>query len=117
MVGSDRRKQSLHFSESPLREIKHEAERLDRSISWVVQAAWKTARRQIKSTPSSNDVAGSPELLAQAGRRYLPRPPPLGGVVLPLARARCPTGLARWVLRTPACESLIRRMTPTSRWQ
>lgn len=54
---TDKRKQSLYFPESMLQEIKEEAARLDRSLSWVVQRAWKLARIEIKKLPSVNDVA------------------------------------------------------------
>jgi uncharacterized small protein (TIGR04563 family) len=54
--GSDKRKQSLYFPEAMLQEIKDEAARLDRSLSWVVQRAWKMARLDIKKIPSVNDV-------------------------------------------------------------
>jgi uncharacterized small protein (TIGR04563 family) len=54
---TDKRKQSLYFPESMLQEIKEEAARLDRSLSWVVQRAWKLARLEIKKLPSVNDVA------------------------------------------------------------
>jgi uncharacterized small protein (TIGR04563 family) len=53
---TDKRKQSLYFPESMLQEIKEEAARLDRSLSWVVQRAWKLARLEIKRLPSVNDV-------------------------------------------------------------
>jgi uncharacterized small protein (TIGR04563 family) len=53
---SDKRKQSLYFPESMLQEIKEEAARLDRSLSWVVQRAWKLARNDIRKIPSVNDV-------------------------------------------------------------
>jgi uncharacterized small protein (TIGR04563 family) len=53
---SDKRKQSLYFPESMLEEIKHEAMRLDRSLSWIVQRAWKTARPEVKKIPSSREV-------------------------------------------------------------
>ncbi len=55
---TDKRKQSLYFPESMLQEIKEEAARLDRSLSWVVQRAWKLARQEIKKLPSVNDVHG-----------------------------------------------------------
>lgn len=55
---TDKRKQSLYFPESMLQEIKEEAARLDRSLSWVVQRAWKLARVDIKKLPSVNDVNG-----------------------------------------------------------
>ena len=54
--GSDKRKQSLYFPETMLQEIKDEAARLDRSLSWVVQRAWKLARAEIKKIPSVNDI-------------------------------------------------------------
>ena len=54
--GSDKRKQSLYFPESMLQEIKDEAARLDRSLSWIVQRAWKTARAEIRKIPSVNDI-------------------------------------------------------------
>jgi uncharacterized small protein (TIGR04563 family) len=55
---TDKRKQSLYFPESMLEEIKKEAARLDRSLSWVVQRAWKIARLEINKLPSVNDVDG-----------------------------------------------------------
>ena len=64
-AGSDKRKQSLYFPESMLQEIKDEAARLDRSLSWVVQRAWKMARLEIKKIPSVNDISDDEE--ADAG--------------------------------------------------
>ena len=58
---TDKRKQSLYFPESMLQEIKEEAARLDRSLSWIVQRAWKIARTEIKKLPSVNDVEGNDE--------------------------------------------------------
>jgi uncharacterized small protein (TIGR04563 family) len=58
---TDKRKQSLYFPESMLQEIKEEAARLDRSLSWVVQRAWKLARLEIKKLPSVNEVAEGEE--------------------------------------------------------
>jgi uncharacterized small protein (TIGR04563 family) len=55
---TDKRKQSLYFPESMLDEIKVEAGRLNRSLSWVVQRAWKVARQDVKKLPSVNDVDG-----------------------------------------------------------
>ncbi|MBI5512949.1 MAG: TIGR04563 family protein [Deltaproteobacteria bacterium] len=56
MAQSDKRKQSLYFPESMLLEIQQEANRLDRSLSWVMQRAWKIARTEIRKLPSVNDV-------------------------------------------------------------
>ena len=60
-TGSDKRKQSLYFPEAMLQEIKDEAARLDRSLSWVVQRAWKMARLEIRKIPSVNDIADDEE--------------------------------------------------------
>lgn len=54
--GSDKRKQSLYFPEAMLQEIKDEAARLDRSLSWIVQRAWKISRPDIRKIPSVNEV-------------------------------------------------------------
>ena len=59
MAGSEKRKQSLYFPEEMLKEIQHEAARLDRSLSWIVQQGWKFARNQIKEFPTSTDEPGS----------------------------------------------------------
>jgi uncharacterized small protein (TIGR04563 family) len=55
---TDKRKQSLYFPETMLDEIKEEAGRLNRSLSWVVQRAWKVARVDVRKLPSVNDVDG-----------------------------------------------------------
>ena len=56
MPGTDHRKQSLYFPEEMLDEIQREATRQDRSLSWIVQQAWKVARADIRRMPSVNDV-------------------------------------------------------------
>jgi uncharacterized small protein (TIGR04563 family) len=53
---TDKRKQSLYFPEDMLREIQEESARLDRSLSWVVQRAWKVARAEVRKLPSSNPL-------------------------------------------------------------
>ncbi len=58
MAGSDKRKQSLYFPEDMLKEIQEEATRQDRSLSWIVQKAWKSARATIKAFPSVNEFPG-----------------------------------------------------------
>lgn len=58
---TDKRKQSLYFPESMLQEIKEEAARLDRSLSWVVQRAWKLARLDVKKLPSVSEVDADEE--------------------------------------------------------
>ena len=56
MASADKRKQSLYFPEEMLKEIQDEANRQDRSLSWIVQQAWRIARGEIKRFPSVNDV-------------------------------------------------------------
>ena len=67
MTGSDKRKQSLYFPEDMLQEIQAEAARQDRSLSWIVQKAWKIARKDIMKFPSvtededEGDIRGKDE--------------------------------------------------------
>jgi uncharacterized small protein (TIGR04563 family) len=56
MAGPDKRKQSLYFPESMLEEIQHEAARLDRSLSWIVQRCVKIGLPEIRKLPSVNDI-------------------------------------------------------------
>ena len=56
MPNTDKRKQSLYFPEEMLKEIQDEANRQDRSLSWIVQQAWRIARTEIMRFPSVNDV-------------------------------------------------------------
>ena len=52
----DKLKQSLYFPDDMLLEIHEEAVRLDRSLSWIVQRAWKVARKQVQSMPSAPPI-------------------------------------------------------------
>ena len=61
MSQSDKRKQSLYFPEEMLSEIQTEANRQDRSLSWIVQQAWRLSRGEIMRFPSVNDVIGAVE--------------------------------------------------------
>jgi uncharacterized small protein (TIGR04563 family) len=38
-----------------LQELQSEAARQDRSISWLIQQAWKLARRDMRRIPSTTD--------------------------------------------------------------
>jgi uncharacterized small protein (TIGR04563 family) len=58
---TDKRKQSLYFPEDMLKEIAAEALRLDRSLSWIVQRAWKMGKEHIKKLPSVTDGKGGGE--------------------------------------------------------
>ena len=58
---SDKRKQSLYFPEEMLKEIAAEATRQDRSLSWIMQQAWKGARKDLTSVPSMAHVPADGE--------------------------------------------------------
>ena len=60
MATSDKRKQSLYFPETMLQDIKHEAERLDRSLSWIVQRCVKIGLQDIRKLPGVNEIGESP---------------------------------------------------------
>ncbi len=44
-----------------LDEIQNEALRQDRTVSWIVQRAWKIAREEILHYPSINDPSAATE--------------------------------------------------------
>lgn len=82
MATTDHRKQSLYFPEDMLAEIQREANRQDRSLSWIVQQAWKVARGDIRKMPSVNDVLSPPPR---------PAPPaPVAAAAAPVAPAEAP---------------------------
>ena len=56
MSANDARKRSLYFPEDMLNEIQQQAQRLDRSLSWVVQQAWKISKAELRKIPSPNDM-------------------------------------------------------------
>lgn len=48
---SPKKKVTLYFSAGMLTETQHEAIRQDRSISWIIQAAWRIARDEVRKLP------------------------------------------------------------------
>lgn len=56
---SDKRKQSLYMPDSMIDEVKEEARRLDRSISWVMQRAWAMSKEGIRTLPATGDTDDS----------------------------------------------------------
>ncbi|HVZ87591.1 MAG TPA: TIGR04563 family protein [Polyangia bacterium] len=50
-MSSPKKKVTLYFSASVLGETQHEAIRQDRSISWIIQAAWRIARDEVRRLP------------------------------------------------------------------
>ena len=55
---STKRKVTLYFNSVMLAETQHEAIRQDRSISWIIQAAWRRARDEIRKLPSAARTDG-----------------------------------------------------------
>lgn len=50
---SQKRKVTLYFNSAMLAETQKEAIRQDRSVSWIIQAAWRIARDEVKHMPAS----------------------------------------------------------------
>jgi uncharacterized small protein (TIGR04563 family) len=50
-MASPKKKVTLYFSSSVLGETQQEAIRQDRSISWIMQAAWRLARDEVRRLP------------------------------------------------------------------
>lgn len=48
---SDPRKVSVYLPEPILGEIQTEAERRERSLSWILQKSWKMAREELRKLP------------------------------------------------------------------
>jgi uncharacterized small protein (TIGR04563 family) len=49
---STKKKVTLYFNAPMLAETQREAIRQDRSISWIIQAAWRRAREEIRRLPA-----------------------------------------------------------------
>ncbi len=77
MASTDKQKQSLYFPDEMLREIMKEATRLDRSLSWTVQQAWRVAREELRKFPAVElrGAAEPPRATDAGGRSAEPRQP------------------------------------------
>ena len=56
---SPKKKVTLYFSAGMLDETQREAIRQDRSISWIIQAAWRIAREEVQRLPGYGGQAGA----------------------------------------------------------
>ena len=58
-----KRKVTLYFRDEVLAETQREAVRQDRSISWIIQAAWRLARAELRAMPPEREEPdlGDPE--------------------------------------------------------
>ena len=64
---SQKRKVTLYFNSAMLAETQKEAIRQDRSVSWIIQAAWRIAREEVKRIPATGlAIASEPEIASDA---------------------------------------------------
>jgi uncharacterized small protein (TIGR04563 family) len=56
---SPKKKVTLYFSSGMLVETQREGIRQDRSISWIIQAAWRIAREEVQRLPGYGGQAGA----------------------------------------------------------
>jgi uncharacterized small protein (TIGR04563 family) len=56
-MAPQKKKVTLYFNAAMLAETQKEALRQDRSVSWIIQAAWRLAREEIRRMPGA--LAGS----------------------------------------------------------
>lgn len=56
---SPKKKVTLYFSAGMLDETQREAIRQDRSISWIIQAAWRIAREEVQRLPGYGGQPGA----------------------------------------------------------
>jgi uncharacterized small protein (TIGR04563 family) len=59
-VPSPKKKVTLYFSAGMLGETQREAIRQDRSISWIIQAAWRIAREEVRRAPGYGQGGANP---------------------------------------------------------
>ena len=73
-MSSQKKKVTLYFNAGMLAETQKEALRQDRSVSWIIQAAWRIARDEIRQTPGvlQAPAAGADDSLEESAT-----PPPL----------------------------------------
>jgi uncharacterized small protein (TIGR04563 family) len=55
-MSSPKKKVTLYFNAAVLGETQHQAIRQDRSISWIIQAAWRIAREEVRRLPGYSQV-------------------------------------------------------------
>jgi uncharacterized small protein (TIGR04563 family) len=83
-MSSQKKKVTLYFNAAMLGETQKEALRQDRSVSWIIQAAWRLARDEIRQTPDALAVPGQVRD-AQDALEDQTTPPPLA-VAPPVSR-------------------------------
>lgn len=58
---SQKRKVTLYFNAGMLADTQREALRQDRSISWIIQAAWRIARDEMRRMPPAIPQQSPPD--------------------------------------------------------
>ena len=61
---ANKKKMTLYFSEEVVSETKQEALRQDRSLSWIMEVAWKIAREKLQDMPGMDDFVDDYEASA-----------------------------------------------------
>jgi uncharacterized small protein (TIGR04563 family) len=56
---SEKRKQGIYLPDGLLDELKAESARTDRPVSWLLQQAWRVARKNIAELPTMADDSPS----------------------------------------------------------
>lgn len=51
-----KKKMTLYLPEELLNEMRQEALRQDRSLSWIMEAAWKVARERLREMPGVDEL-------------------------------------------------------------
>ena len=59
-TSSQKKKVTLYFNAAMLAETQKEALRQDRSVSWIIQAAWRIARDEMRRMPAALSGPGAP---------------------------------------------------------
>ena len=73
-MSSQKKKVTLYFNAAMLAETQKEALRQDRSVSWIIQAAWRLAREEVRQTP---DALTAPPKGSTLEDQTTPPPAPL----------------------------------------
>jgi len=68
-MNSPKKKVTLYFSAGMLEETQREALRQDRSISWIIQAAWRLAKEDVRKLPGAAMPAPTPSRATPAATR------------------------------------------------
>jgi len=78
-MSAPKRKVTLYFNAAMLAETQREGIRQDRSISWIIQAAWKLAREEVRRLPGVGGVlspsAATPAPIRTSPEAMQPTPP------------------------------------------